>query len=100
MSDTSLQSGRESRGQRNWDGVAAIVAALIGFLALLVSGYTAYIQRQQVRAQVWPYLLIGYADFDRSIIDPNRLALLSIETPVKFHSFTEASHLRLSFRTQ
>jgi hypothetical protein len=72
MSDTSLQSGRESRGQRNWDGVAAIVAALIGFLALLVSGYTAYIQRQQVRAQVWPYLLIGYADFDRSIIVLNK----------------------------
>ena len=50
----------------NWDAVAAIIAALIGLLALLVGGYTAYIQRQGVqteitgvRAQVWPYLEIG-----------------------------------------
>ena len=40
-----------------WDAAAAIVASLVGLLALLVAGYTAYIQRQQVRAQVWPYLL-------------------------------------------
>lgn len=58
--------------QRNWDGVAAVVAALIGFLALLVSGYTAYVQRQQVRAQVWPLLIVGYADRDRSMIVLNK----------------------------
>lgn len=34
-------------------------AVLIGFCALAVSAYTAYIQRQQVRAQVWPILLYG-----------------------------------------
>lgn len=54
--------------KRNWDALAATLAALIGFLALIVSGYTAYIQRQQVRAQVWPYLLVGYADPERSMI--------------------------------
>jgi hypothetical protein len=58
--------------ERHWDALAAVVAALIGFLALLVSGYTAYVQRQQVRAQVWPFLLIGYADPDRSIIVMNK----------------------------
>jgi len=47
---------------RNWDALAAVLAAGIGFLALLVSGYTAWIQRQQVRAQVWPYLLVGNYD--------------------------------------
>ena len=57
---------------RNWDAVAAIVAALIGLMALLVSGYTAFVQRQQVSAQVWPYLLIGYADNDRSRIVFNK----------------------------
>jgi hypothetical protein len=31
-----------------------VIAAGIGLLALLVAGYTAYLQRQQVRAQVWP----------------------------------------------
>jgi hypothetical protein len=41
------------------DGIAAVIAALVGLLALCVSGYTAYVQRQQVRAQVWPYLETG-----------------------------------------
>lgn len=45
---------RERRMQ--WDAVAAVIAALIGLLALLVSGYTAMLQREQVRAEVWPYL--------------------------------------------
>jgi hypothetical protein len=34
----------------------AAVATGIGVLALAVSAYTAYMQRQQVRAQVWPIL--------------------------------------------
>jgi hypothetical protein len=54
-------------GARRWDAVAAILAALIGFLALVVSGYTAYVQRQQVRAQVWPYLILTNYDTDRSL---------------------------------
>lgn len=47
-----------------WDAVAAIIASLVGLLALIVAGYTAYIQRytahlqmEQVQAQVWPYLI-------------------------------------------
>lgn len=49
------------RGIR-WDAVAAIIASLVGLLALAVAGYTAYIQRQQVRAQVWPYLMWASSD--------------------------------------
>ncbi|HEY6894116.1 MAG TPA: hypothetical protein VI258_08115 [Rhodanobacteraceae bacterium] len=49
-----------------WD-LAAVFAALIGLLALFVSGYTAYIQRQQVRAQVWPWLVAGNDDLEHSI---------------------------------
>jgi hypothetical protein len=37
----------------------AAVATFIGVLALAVSGYTAYVQRQQVRAQVIPILRYG-----------------------------------------
>ena len=33
-----------------------VIATLVGVLALAVSGYTAYMQRQQVRAAVWPIL--------------------------------------------
>jgi hypothetical protein len=40
--------------ERNWDAFAAVIAAFIGLLALLVSAYTAYLQRKQAKAQVWP----------------------------------------------
>ena len=62
--------GREIR----WDAVAAIIASLVGFLALIVAGYTAYIERyiadiqtKQVQAQVWPWLVAGNNDNERSI---------------------------------
>jgi hypothetical protein len=47
-----------------YDAVAAVIAALVGLLALVVAGYTAFIQRQQVRAQVWPYLVMGSSNAD------------------------------------
>lgn len=47
------------RREIRYDAVAAVIAALVGMLALVVAAYTAYIQRQQVRAQVWPYLQMG-----------------------------------------
>lgn len=51
-----------ARRGRRWDALGVIVASLIGLLALLVSGYTAWVQRQQVRAEVWPYLSLAYQD--------------------------------------
>ena len=41
------------RGASRYD---AIIATFVGFCALCVSGYTAYMQRQQVRGAVWPIL--------------------------------------------
>ena len=41
------------RGASRYD---AIIATFVGLCALCVSGYTAYMQRQQVRAAVWPIL--------------------------------------------
>jgi hypothetical protein len=38
---------------------SAAIATLVAALALAVSAYTAYVQRQQVRAQVWPILEYG-----------------------------------------
>jgi len=49
---------RETRGASRYD---AVIATLVGFCALCVSGYTAHVQRQQVRAAVWPIL-----EFDSS----------------------------------
>src|SRR5579885_592662 len=60
-----------ARGSRSveWDALAAIIAALIGLLSLIVAGYTAYVQHytaniqaEQVRAQVWPWLVAGNDD--------------------------------------
>jgi hypothetical protein len=47
-----------TRGASRYD---AIIATFVGVCALCVSGYTAYMQRQQVRAAVWPIL-----EFDSS----------------------------------
>lgn len=46
---------------KTWDAYAAVIASLIGLLALAVSGYTAYVQRQQLRAQIWPHLEVGFS---------------------------------------
>lgn len=72
MSDSMSRETREALNRppyhRDWDGVAAIIAALVGLLALCVSGYTAYLQKQQVRAQVWPYLEPGMSSSKREIV--------------------------------
>ncbi|HJR72351.1 MAG TPA: hypothetical protein VJ806_01770 [Luteimonas sp.] len=61
-SRTDVAPPPQGGAHRRWDALGIIVASAIGLLALLVSGYTAYIQRQQVRAQVWPYLTVAYQD--------------------------------------
>jgi hypothetical protein len=48
-----------SRRTANWDAIAAIVAALVGLLAIVVSAYTAWNTHQQTRAQVWPHISIA-----------------------------------------
>jgi hypothetical protein len=58
--------------RRDWNAVAAIIAALIGLLALAVSGYTAVLQRQQVRAEVWPYLQTGISPSQRTLSLENK----------------------------
>jgi len=75
MTDESLPPSAPEQGprrRRDWDGVAAIIAACVGLLALFVSGYTAYIQHQQVRAQVWPYLEAGNDDGNQAIFVYNK----------------------------
>src|SRR5260370_11875648 len=51
----------EQRGTRGASRYDAVIATLVGLCALCVSGYSAYVQRQQVRAAVWPIL-----EFDTS----------------------------------
>lgn len=68
------QAGPDTPPKRgpDWDALAAIVASLIGLLALAVAGYTAWIQREQVRAQVWPYLIGGSSSASNDLIWINK----------------------------
>ncbi len=65
------------------DAIGVTIASLVGLLALLVSAYTAYIQRQQVRAQVWPFLTRAWVD--PTGLDPKS----SDETPHKLAIFNK-----------
>lgn len=47
---------RESERSHLASRYDAVIATFVGICALCVSGYTAYMQRQQVRAAVWPIL--------------------------------------------
>jgi len=58
--------------RKDWNALAAVIAALIGLLALCVSGYTAWLQRQQVRAEVWPYLQPGISPSQRQATLSNK----------------------------
>jgi hypothetical protein len=49
-----------------WDRVSGTVAMLVGILALAAAAYTAYLQRQQVRAAVWPYVFASYSQSSSS----------------------------------
>lgn len=70
--ERDAMNGRTRASGIRWDALAAIIASLVGLLALLVAGYTAYIQRQQVRAQVWPYLIVGNDDLSQSLTVQNK----------------------------
>jgi hypothetical protein len=56
-----------AKSRRNWDAYAAVIASLVGLLALGISGYTAYVQRQHLRAQVWPHLRLSYSGVNVSL---------------------------------
>lgn len=58
LGDT-IESVGEKKVTRGASRYEAIIATLVGLCALCVSGYTAYVQRQQVRAAVWPILEFG-----------------------------------------
>lgn len=51
----------EENASRSATRYDAVIATFVGISALCVAGYTAYMQRQQVRAAVWPIL-----EFDSS----------------------------------
>ena len=53
-----MANNQEIRRASRYD---AVIATLVGLCALCVSAYTAHVQRQQVRAAVWPIL-----EFDSS----------------------------------
>lgn len=69
----------------DWSAVAAIVATLVGLLALGVSAYTADLQRKQVRAQVWPRLFLAWSGVRHEFIVMNKGAGPAIIGSVRFY---------------
>jgi hypothetical protein len=105
-----------AKAGKNWDAYAAVIASFIGLLALAVSGYTAYVQRQQLRAQVWPHLELEFSSVMLSFwasnqgTGPARVTAMRVavhgrpvrnwEDVEKAAGFVEAEHLlRSSFST-
>jgi hypothetical protein len=58
---------QRERARPDWDSYAAVIASLVGLLALLVAAYTAHLQRKQVRASVWPRMELGGSNMDRKL---------------------------------
>jgi len=71
-----VANNQETRRASRYD---AGIATLVGLCALCVSAYIAYVQRQQVRASVWPIL-----EFDSS------------NAPIHFTLANKGSDRRLS----
>ena len=66
------EGGPVAKPGRDWDAYAAVIASFIGLLALAVSGYTAYVQRQQLRAQVWPHVVLWYSNVNLGLYVSNQ----------------------------
>ncbi|HMG23080.1 MAG TPA: hypothetical protein VK607_17210 [Kofleriaceae bacterium] len=58
----SLPSPRRGR-----DVYTTLIASLVGVLALAISGYTAYVQRAQLRAQVLPHLQVASTEVESRV---------------------------------
>jgi hypothetical protein len=80
----------------------AVIATLVGISALLVSAYTAHIQRQQVRAQVYPIVLLqsGYSDDDVHVTLINKGSGPALLRNVSFSVDGQAIHNWLELVTR
>jgi hypothetical protein len=87
----------QPRRQKDWDAYAAVIASFIGLLALAVSGYTAYLQRQQTKAIVWPSVTLGRSTYSHKFIvsndgmGPARITAVRVEVKgTVVHDWSEA----------
>lgn len=84
MNDADAQTPAPAR-RVDLSVVAAIVATLVGLLALGVSAYTADLQRKQVRAQVWPRLILAWSSARHEFIVMNKGAGPAMVGSVRFY---------------
>lgn len=73
VAEPRLPTPSDPAGQRptaesfDWNRLTAVMAVLVGALALAVSVYTARLQQLRVRAQVWPHLAFAFLSDQRSV---------------------------------
>jgi hypothetical protein len=70
--ERAAKPASSDRNGKDWDAYAAVIATFIGILALAVAGYTSYLQRRQLQAQVWPRLGIGGSNVDAKMFVINQ----------------------------
>jgi len=71
--------------RRNWAAYSAVIATLVGLLALVVSAYTAMLQQQQVRAQVWPRLQLMSSGSLQEVLVMNKGVGPAVIESVRIH---------------
>ena len=64
---SSEPTAAPARRPFDWNMLTAVMAVLVGALALGVSVYTARLQQKQVRGEVWPHLAIVHNSAERSL---------------------------------
>lgn len=85
MSDAVPDADLQTRRRRDWNGVSAVIATLVGLLALVVSAYTAMLQQQQVRAQVWPRLQLMSSSSLQEVLVMNKGVGPAVIESVRVH---------------
>lgn len=51
----------KERAHSSWEQVTGLIALAVGVAAMLISAYTAYLQRNQARLAAWPHLYFAVA---------------------------------------
>lgn len=52
----------DGNGGSRWEQVTGVVALIVGVVAMIISAYTAYVQRSQARLSAWPHLTLFWSD--------------------------------------
>lgn len=62
----------ERNSSSSWEQVTGLVALAVGVLAMVISAYTAYVQRNQARLSAWPHLMVFWSEPGNHVVVANK----------------------------